>query len=1215
MMIMAVPRDIEIRPKYVDALTLFQRKIKDIEESKFFNFYFTGSRNVQLRITANKTDDGWVGSCSLNEPNEESIKAFILSFRFFILGNESCSLKQIGDNVLPNIETYFPEQVNKIVNIREKVNEYLDNSPDFQFKFNIGKRIIEFSSNREIKEIFIFGHYAHASSKDDKKKIYDFIHLNADEGINPIKRNIFRVGAINIILTLTNFFRSISFEISIILNKIIDIYMNQAEQALKDNKLKQSERSFKNALYIANALENKDVRADLYLKLKEVYIKSDNEEIAKNFQGKYEEIKDSVKYLPKEFWTNDYYRKKYSLPDEYNKILNEILENPEDFLDIPIIVLPIEKIYQLKRFEKLIIAKNFKIYQEEEKIILYYKQIISKDHEKSYWAHERFEFNKNAEYLCRFPFIDDSGVIFLTNSKNFFAKWFLSWREIRNIIQNSGINYIFLQRYIDYLIDIELEKEINLEVFNRMRVIKDLESLTYSIKGPEKINHHFYGLKNILEPILEISTFPRLKLVIDLKNDMHYVKTHIIEPFLKDKFKGLKWFSFALKIVLYISITGNEQIIKNINDSKLVELNRICKIIEGKSVSKDFFEEFFKFCDEYIQDYISNRVDPKYKIAWYNKGTSSYILEQYNEAIDHFDMALAIDPNDKPSWFYRGICYFKIDKFEDSIQSYQRVLEIDPNDKQVWFYKGISFYRLKQYQNSIECFKNALENKPEDSQIWFYKGISYHLLKNYEMAIKCFDNVIEYDPEFIDAWNKKAVVYYDLDEFQQTIDCSEKVIKIEPNNKQALYNIGISLLNLEKYNQANQFFEKILTFYPEFKQAKIKLGFSLCKIEDFNKALKIFKELIEIDPNDSVALNNMGNCLHSLNQDENALECYEKVLEIDKNYKIAWYNKGLSLYNLGRFHQALECYANALNIDPHYIDALINKGNTNCSLHKYMLGIQDYDKALEINPDNQRVLYNKGKALAKLEEYEDALKYYNQFLSHDQNDKIVWFEVGTIYHRLKKNKEALKCYKEVLKIDPQYTEALNNIGVVYGELNKYEKAIQQYDKALNLKPKSKGVLYNKSIALEKLEKFTEAIENLDYVINIDPNYKEVWNRKGVLLSKIENFKESIKCFDEALRIDPNNIPALNNKAISYLKSGLYDEAYTLFKKVYQLDQDYGNFNYNQACIATLKNEMYKALKLLNIAVDYDEKYIEIAKDDQDFKNIKDLDDFKNLINS
>lgn len=1213
-MIMTVPRDIVIKQKYIDALTLFQRKIKEIEESKFFNFYCMGSRNVQLRITGNKVDDGWIGSCSLNEPNEESIKAFILSFRFFIQGNESCSIRQIGDNVLPNIETYFPEQVNKIVNLREKINEYLDNSPDFQLKFNIGKKNIEFSSNKKIKEIFIFGHYAHASSKDDKKKIYDFIHLNADEGVNPIKRNMFRACAIEIILTLTNLLRNISLEIDVILNKIIDIYVSQAEQALKDNKLNQSERLFKNALYIANALENKDIRADLYLKLKSVYIKSNYEEMAKVFQGKYEEVKDSIKYLPKEFWTDDYYRNKYLLPDEYNKLLNEILENPEDILDIPIILLPIEKIYQLKRFEKLIIAKNFNVNREEEKIILFYEQIISKDHEKSYWAYQRFEFNKNAEYICRFPFIDDSGVVFLTNSKNLFAKWFLSWIVIRKIIQNLGINYIFLQRYIDYLVDIELEKEINLEVFNRMRAIKDLDSLTYSIKGSEKINYHFYGLKSILEPILEISTFPRLKSIINLDNDMDYIKAHIIEPFLKQKFKGLKWVSFALKIILSISIIGNEQISKKINDTNFTKLHRICKNIEGKSVSNEFFEEFFKFCDEYIQEYISKRVDPRFKVAWYNKGTSSYMLEQYEEAIEYFNNALAIDSNNKHSWFYLGICFFKIDKFEESIQSYQKVLEIDPNDNQVWFYKGISFYRLEKYKNSIECYNKALKDKPEDSQTWFYKGVSNHLLKEYKMALNCFDKVIEYDPEFLDAWNKKAVVYYDLDEFEKAINCCEKVIKIKPRNKQALYNIGLSLLNLGKDIQAIHLFEQLITYYPDFKPVKIKLGFSLYKIEEFNKALKIFEELIEIDPNDCEALNNKGNCFQSLNRDEDAIICYEKILKIDSDYKFAWYNKGLSLYNLGQFQKALECYDKSLNIDPNYIDALINKGNTNCSLHKYKLGIKDYDRALEIKPDNTRALFNKGKALIILEKYEDALECYNQFISNDQNDKNVWFETGTLNHRLKRNEVAIECYEEVLKLDPQFIEAMNNIGVIYAELNKYKKAIKQYNKALNIEPNSKGILNNKSIVLGKLERFTEAIENLDNALNIDPNYKEAWFNKGVLFGKIENYKESIKCFEEVLRIDPDDIHALDNKAISYLKSGQYDAADTLFREVYQRDKDEGKLNYNQACIACLKNEIHKALNLLKLAIYCDEKYKKIAKDDQDFMNIKDLDDFQDLVN-
>ncbi len=1211
---MTVPRDIVIKQKYLDALILFQQKIKEIEESKFFNFYFMGSKNVQLRITTKKADDGWIGSCSLNEPNEESIKAFILPFRFFILGNESCSIRQIGDKVLPNIEQNFSTHVNKIVKLREFINKYLDSSPDFRYQFNFGKKKIEFSSNREINDIFIFGHYAHASSKYEKKKIYDFIHLNADEGLNAIKRNTFRFSAINIILTLTNLFRNISFEIGMILNKVINIYINQAEQALKHNVLKKSVDLFKNALYIANALENKDIRADLYLKLKEVYDKSNSEEIAKVFQGKYEEVKDSVNYLPKEFWTDDYYRNKYSLPDEYKKLLDEILENPEDYSDKPIIILPIEKIYQLKQFEKIIIAKNFNVNQEEEKITLFYEQIISKDHEKSYWAHQRFEFNKNAEFICRFPFIDDSGVVFLTNSKILFAKMFLSWLTIREIIQNSGINYIFLQHYVDYLVDIGLEKEINLEVFNRMRTMKDSESLAYSIKGPEKINQHLYELKNILEPIFEIATFPRLKLIINLDSDMDYINAHIIEPFLKQEFKGLKWVSSALKIILFIFITGNEQISKRINDTNFTKLHIICKKIEGKSVSNEFFKELFKFFDKYIQKYISNRGESRFKIAWYNKGASSYMLEQYNEAIEYFDKALAIDPNNKNSWFYKGISFFKIDKFEASIQSYQKVLEIDPNNKEVWFYKGMSFFRLEKYKKSIECYNNALKDKFEDSQTWFYKGVSYHLLKEYEMALNCFDKVIEYDPESIDAWNKKSVVYYDLDDFEKAMNCCEKVLKNEPRNKQALYNNGLSLLKLGKNSKAIELFEKLITYYPDFKLAKNKLGFLLYKTEEFNKALKIFENLLEKDPNDCVALNNKGNCFHSLNRDEDALICYEQVLKIDSNYKIAWYNKGLSLYNLGQFQKALLCYDKSLNIDPDYIDALINKGNTNCSLHKYGLGIKDYNKALEIKPENTRALYNKGKALIILEKFEDALKCFNQFLSSDQNDKTVWFETGTLNHRLNRKDVALECFEEVVKLDPQNTKAMNNIGIIYAELNNYKKAIQQYDKALNIEPNSKGVLYNKSLVLEKLERFTEAIENLEKALIIDPNYKEAWFNKGVLLGIIENYNDSIKCFEEVLRIDPNDTLVLNNKAINYLKSGQYDEADSLFREAYRLDKDEGNFNYNQSCIACLKNETQKALNLLKLAIYGDEKYKKIAKDDKDFTNIKHLDEFQDLVN-
>ncbi|KKN63925.1 hypothetical protein LCGC14_0496980 [marine sediment metagenome] len=1205
-------KDVVIEPKYINSLILFQQKIKEIEESRFFNFYFITSKNVHLSITAKKLDAEWIGTCSLNEPNEELIKAFILSFRFFIQGNENCSIKQIGDNVIPNIETFFPEQAKNIKNLRKRLNEYLDKTSNIHFKFKLGQRNIEFKSNREIKEIFIFGHYAHASSKNDKKWIYDYIHQNSNKGTNRIKRNLFRASAISILITLTNFVRSISLEIRKILDKIVDINIFQAEVALKNGNIKLCEKRYKNAIFIANALGEKEMRASIYLKLKSVYIKTNNTDKVKIYQRKYEEVKDSFHYLPEGFWGDDYYRNKFSLPDEYNRVLDEILDNREEFQDIPIIVLPIEKIHQLRRFEKLIIAKNFKVEVKAENIILYYEQIISKDHERSYWAHQKFEFNKNNEYVCRFPFIDDSGVVFLTNSKSLFSKWFLSWIVIRELIQSSGLNYVFLQRYVDYLVDIELENEINLDVFNRMRAIKNSSSLTYSIKGPEMINLHFNSLRRVLEPILEISTFPRLKTIVELDPDMDYIKIHIIEPFLKQKFKGLKWVSMSFKIILYIYITGNHQIIEEINDDFFSKLYEISKIIKSKPVSSEFFEEFFKFCDKYIQEYISNQGDPQLKKAWYNKGSASYILEQYNEAIEYFGKAVEIDPNDKHSWFYQGMCFFKIEEFNQSIQCYQKVLEIDSNDKQVWFYKGLSFYRLERYNNSIECYNSALESNPKDSQIWFYKGVSSHLLNDYEYALECFNKVIKFDPEFLDAWNKKAVVYYDLEEFPKAIVCCEKVIKIEPNNKQALYNMGISLLNLEKYNQAIQIFEKTIKIYPDFRQARNKLGFSLCKIKEFDKALKIFEDLLEMDPNDSDALINKGNCFYSLKQDKDAIVCYDKILNINPDNKFAWYNKGLALLDIGQFQQALDCYNKSLDIDPVYIDALINRGNSNCCLYKYELGIMDYDRALEIKPDNSKALYNKMKAFIHLEKYENALECTTQFLSNDKNDKNVWFEAGFINYRLKRLGKALEFYEEALKLDPQYMEAINNIGIIYAEKKEFNKAILQYNKALKIEPNLKEILYNKGFALDKLGRFTEAIENLDLALTIAPKYKEAWSLKGVLLGKIEKYQESIKSFEEVLRLDPNDIHALDNAAISYLKSGQYKVADKIFREVYQFDKDKGKFNYNQASLASLKKEPQKAINCLNLAISDDEKYRRMAVEDLDFLNIKDLDGFQAL---
>ena len=176
----------------------------------------------------------------------EVIKAYILPFRFFIQKNEKCSIRHLGEKIIPNLENDFSEQSTEFKKIRDAINSSLNSPPGLKLKFQWGSEQLEFQSNNDIKNCFIYGHYAHAEEKNNQKRWYDLIHRNTNEG-----RDLFRFEAISIILQLTKFFLAISKLIKIILDKIINYDLEEGKKAVKENDLERGLRFYKKMLYIS----------------------------------------------------------------------------------------------------------------------------------------------------------------------------------------------------------------------------------------------------------------------------------------------------------------------------------------------------------------------------------------------------------------------------------------------------------------------------------------------------------------------------------------------------------------------------------------------------------------------------------------------------------------------------------------------------------------------------------------------------------------------------------------------------------------------------------------------------------------------------------------------------------------------------------------------------------------------------------------------------
>ncbi len=579
---------------------MYEEKIKELEKSKFFHFYFEEVKGIKYTQSWKKLAEGGVLTHSFPEPSEEIIKAYILPFRFFIQKNEKCSIRYLGEKIIPKLENDFSEQTIKFKKIREAINSFLNTPPGLKLKFQWGSEQLEFQSNNDIKNCFIYGHYAHAAEKNNQKRWYDLIHRNVNEGFNSISRGLFRFEANSIILQLTTFFLGISKLIKIILDKIIDYDLGEGKKAVKDNNLDKGLKFYKNVLYITEKFGKNEIRSEVYKKISEIYDVLGDTKLSEAYLGRYKEILFSVKHLPEDFKNNVYYAEYFSLSDECREMIEHIIQKPYVFSDFPVIVIPIERIFDAKKFENIIYQRNFQVAQNNDRIRLIYDQYISENQ----FIPQKFEFSLNEGYICNFPFIDDSGILIITNSKNLFAEHFSIWIELRNLRQKFPIFYVKLMRLIYYLINIEMGN--TLEIDEIETIVKfDSDKEVFELNNPSAINFQSQGIRNIVMTIIKISTYPKIKKYIKIKELMGDLRIKGLEPHINEECKGQELFSICLNIVLYTFCSGDKKYLNYLYLKNLNNLIEICNLIKGKSLNEEFFVQFIQFCYNYIKSSIS----------------------------------------------------------------------------------------------------------------------------------------------------------------------------------------------------------------------------------------------------------------------------------------------------------------------------------------------------------------------------------------------------------------------------------------------------------------------------------------------------------------------------------------------------------------------------------------------------------------------------------
>lgn len=206
---------------------------------------------------------------------------------------------------------------------------------------------------------------------------------------------------------------------------------------------------------------------------------------------------------------------------------------------------------------------------------------------------------------------------------------------------------------------------------------------------------------------------------------------------------------------------------------------------------------------------------------------------------------------------------------------------------------------------------------------------------------------------------------------------------------------------------------------------------------------------------------------------------------------------------------------------------------------------------------------------------------------------------GSIYSMDEKWKFAIADFNKALELQPDMISAMIGLAHCFQETDKSDDAQIYYDKAIAVDPDkiSKGAAITRFISRAefhlKVKKYEDALKDYDTGIKL----------AGKLPSDSPEETKGIKNVILGLKIQKNH---------ALMKMARYDEAISIFKELLADLPDNHGIMYNLACAYAKTGENEFAYEYLGKAIELDEKYKEMAIDDEDFESLVDEMDFMDL---
>jgi tetratricopeptide (TPR) repeat protein len=231
-------------------------------------------------------------------------------------------------------------------------------------------------------------------------------------------------------------------------------------------------------------------------------------------------------------------------------------------------------------------------------------------------------------------------------------------------------------------------------------------------------------------------------------------------------------------------------------------------------------------------------------------GNSLLNQGRVDEAVEHFQKALALEPESATSHGGLGNALFQKGHMDEAIIQYQKALEIKPDFAEAHNNFAYSLLQIGRVDEAIIHYRKAIELQPESAT--FHSGLGNALFQKGQMD--------------------EAIIQY------------QKALVLQPKSADACERFGDALFRKGHMDEAIIQYQKALEIKPGFAEAHNNLGYCFLEIGRVDEAIVHYRKAIELQPRFVQAYNNLGNAFRQKRMAAEAMACFQKAIELQPQF-------------------------------------------------------------------------------------------------------------------------------------------------------------------------------------------------------------------------------------------------------------------------------------------------------------------------------------------